>query len=298
MLALITGAGGLPAAVAGALPERPMVCALEGFAPDQLKPDITFRIETLGRLLKLLKDTGIRRVCLCGHIRRPEIDLAAVDADTLPLVPRFLDALSLGDDGALRVVLALFAEAGFEIVPAHDAAPDLLPPAGVLTEAAPDAQVARDATLGDAALARMGAADQGQACVIRNGAVIATEDEAGTDAMLRALTADPPRGTPDAPLADPLSRLMGSADAFLEQAADWLSNADSAQGFLFKAPKPDQDRRADLPVIGPGTVAAVARAGLAGIVIEAGGVMLLHRAQSVAALDRAGLFLWVRERPD
>ena len=57
-----------------------------------------------------------------------------------------------------------------------------------------------------------------------------------------------------------------------------------------------QDRRADLPVIGLGTPDAVSAAGLSGIVIEAGGVMVLDRARTVARCDQLGLFLWVREK--
>ena len=63
---------------------------------------------------------------------------------------------------------------------------------------------------------------------------------------------------------------------------------------LFKGPKPGQDRRIDLPAIGPATVAGAAAAGLAGIAVEAGGVMILDRAETIAAADAAGLFLWVR----
>jgi DUF1009 family protein len=63
---------------------------------------------------------------------------------------------------------------------------------------------------------------------------------------------------------------------------------------LFKGPKPGQDRRADLPVIGPETARGAIRAGLAGIVIEAGGVMVLDQPEVLTLLDDAGLFLWVR----
>ena len=64
---------------------------------------------------------------------------------------------------------------------------------------------------------------------------------------------------------------------------------------LFKGPKPGQDRRVDLPAIGPDTLRAAAAAGLAGVVVEAGGVMILDHAATVAAADEAGLFLWARE---
>ncbi|MHA1128546.1 MAG: UDP-2,3-diacylglucosamine diphosphatase LpxI domain-containing protein, partial [Alphaproteobacteria bacterium] len=65
-------------------------------------------------------------------------------------------------------------------------------------------------------------------------------------------------------------------------------------GVLSKAPKLDQDLRVDLPAIGPDTVRNAAKAGLAGIVISAGGVMVLDRETTISEADRLGLFLWVR----
>jgi UDP-2,3-diacylglucosamine hydrolase len=66
------------------------------------------------------------------------------------------------------------------------------------------------------------------------------------------------------------------------------------QGILFKAPKPGQDRRADLPTIGPRTAQGTVAAGLDGIVIEAGGVIVIDRPKVVESSTDAGLFLWVR----
>jgi hypothetical protein len=60
---------------------------------------------------------------------------------------------------------------------------------------------------------------------------------------------------------------------------------------LVKTAKPGQERRADLPTIGPRTVAACADAGLIGIAIEAGSTILIDRAAIVAAADRAGIFV-------
>jgi DUF1009 family protein len=68
-----------------------------------------------------------------------------------------------------------------------------------------------------------------------------------------------------------------------------------ARGVLYKAPKPGQDRRVDLPALGPRTVAHAAAAGLAGIAWAAGGVILLDRPATIAAAQEAGLFLWARE---
>jgi UDP-2,3-diacylglucosamine hydrolase len=67
-----------------------------------------------------------------------------------------------------------------------------------------------------------------------------------------------------------------------------------AKGVLFKAPKPGQDLRVDMPALGPETVRRAAAAGLAGIAWQAGGALVLDRAATVAAADDAGLFLWAR----
>ncbi|WP_047997090.1 LpxI family protein [Puniceibacterium sp. IMCC21224] len=260
MLALIAGRGALPAAVAGAQDVPPLICGFEGFAPDRLVADITFRIETLGSLFAELRARAVTQVCLCGSIRRPEIDLARVDNLTKPLLPVLYTALQAGDDGALRAVITLFEHAGLGVLAAHQAAPDLLMAAGVPSLTSLSIESEMDALVGVAALKQMGRADLGQASVIVAGQVVKSEDDRGTDAMLG-----------DLPDADGAPR-----------------------GILFKAPKPGQDRRADLPTIGPATVAAVARAGLAGIVIEAGGVIVLDRARVLQDVDAAGLFLWSR----
>lgn len=256
MLALIAGTGDLPPALVARLPQRPLICAMDGFEP-AVAPDLRFRIEHLGSFLQTLKDRGVTRVCMAGAVRRPYIDPAAIDAATAPLVPALMAAIAQGDDGALRGVIAIFEGAGLTVQAAHDIAPDLLPTTGVPTGAQIDAQTQADALLAEETLAEMGRADSGQACLVGAGRVLATEGPDGTDAML----------------------------------------ACSAKGaILFKGPKPDQDRRADLPVIGPGTARAAAAAGLSGIVIEAGGVMVLDMPEVIAALDTAGMFLWVRPR--
>ncbi|MFD1341842.1 LpxI family protein [Litorisediminicola beolgyonensis] len=289
MLALIAGRGRLPQAVAGAQVERPLVAALDGFLPDDLTPDMTFRLETLGSLFETLRARGVTRVCLCGAIRRPQIDPSRIDAATAPLVPRLTEALGQGDDGALRRVMALFEEAGFALLAAHEAAPSLLPDPGVPTRTQPPAIAKTEARVGDGVLAQQGAADLGQACVIRGTEVLAQEDDAGTDAMLARLGQDAGAG-------DPVTWLMDTGAEVLDDTADWLSGRETRSGMLYKGPKPGQDRRADLPAIGPGTAKAAAEAGLAGLCIEAGGVMVLDRDETLRRLDRAGLYLWVRAR--
>jgi UDP-2,3-diacylglucosamine hydrolase len=293
MLALIAGRGLLPDHVVAAQTGPVLVAALEGFAPDRLTPDITFRVERLGSFIADLSGRGVTDICMAGAIGRPALDPAMIDTATMPLVPRMMQALGQGDDGALRVVIALFEEAGFTIRAAQDICPDLLLPAGVPTKTQPGPQHQGPARLGTATLAEMGRADQGQACVIRRGDVLAREGADGTDAMLIRLAG----GQTDAPADDPLGWGLDVLSDAATGALDWLggqAGPDRAGAILFKGPKPAQDRRVDLPTIGPATAVNAANAGLDGIVIEAGSVFVIDLPAVLQILDDNGMFLWVR----
>jgi UDP-2,3-diacylglucosamine hydrolase len=294
MIALIAGTGDLPGVIAARLVaagDPPLICAMRGVTPDipDHLPRLSFRLETLMTTLTLLRQMGVTRVCMLGAMQRPPIDPAAIDAATAPVIPRLAAALARGDDGTLREIVALFTEQGLTVIGAHQIAPELLPPAGVLTRIGPSEVDHLAAALGQATIALMGQADSGQACVIRDDKVVAREGPEGTDAMLARLTS--PTAAQD---SDDIWPISFAAD-LIGQAADWLSNTPTpVGGILFKAPKPGQERRVDLPVIGPGTAQAVVAAGLQGIIIEAEGVMVLDLAGVIRTLDAAGRFFWVR----
>lgn len=258
MLALVAGQGKLPTLLAErAAPQR--IVALDGFPPDNVLPDETFRIETLGSLIADFTDRGIEQVVFAGSIARPPLDPARIDAKTLPLVPRMMAALQSGDDAALRIVLGFFEEAGLKVVGAQQLVPELLPAVGCLTLRAPETAHVRDLTRAREVIAALGDTDIGQGTVVLGGQVLALEGAFGTDWMLDSL-----RDRPDA-----------------------------GGGVFFKGPKPGQDRRIDLPTIGPETIRRAAEARLDGIVVEAGGVFVLDVEACVETANKAGLFLEV-----
>lgn len=261
MLALIAGEGNLPAVLVDTLAELPYIAAIEGHPPAFLTPDRTFRIEHLGSLLEEFKALGITEVCFAGAIQRPAIDPSEIDAATMPLVPRLTAALSRGDDGALREVLAIFTEAGFAIRGANEFAAALLPVAGTHTARRTEPRHEIDAARAANVLARLGPLDIGQSCVVHQGQVLAVEGRFGTDWMLESLANRP----------------------------------DDKGGILYKAPKPGQDRRIDLPVVGVETIAAASKARLDGVVVEEDGVMVLDLAAVERAADELRLFFWVRK---
>lgn len=299
MLALITGTGALPAVVAGYQTTPPIICALDGHRPDGLDVDIWFRLETIGTLLHKLVAKGVTDVCFCGAIQRPGFRPLKLDARTMPLVPTLARAVKDGEDAALRAILGLFEKRGMTVQGAHALVPDLLPGSGVLTRTTVPDDIDALVRAAEQVSIEQGRSDEGQSCVIRDGQVIAREDARGTDAMLRGLhqrRASPMPATD----GDPFGAAMDFVGDMLDDAADWLSGpvaearAKMTGGVFFKAPKPGQDRRIDLPTIGPDTARAVIDARLDGMVIAADGVMVLDREEVLRLLDEAGLFLWVR----
>ena len=56
-------------------------------------------------------------------------------------------------------------------------------------------------------------------------------------------------------------------------------------GVLTKGPKPGQELRVDMPAIGPRTIEHAAAAGLAGVAVETGAVLVLDRAEAVGIAD-------------
>jgi UDP-2,3-diacylglucosamine hydrolase len=265
-LAVIAGRGGLPAALAGVLPDRPLVASLDGFVPDGLTPDLTFRIERLVPFLDLLTGRGITHVTFAGAVTRPRLDPALIDPATAQLLPRLMAAMGQGDDATLREVIAIFEEFDLAVVGVADIAPALLPGPGVYAGAITPTDE-RDADRAAAIVAALGAVDVGQGAVVQQGLCLGVETLAGTDALLASLATLPPGLRPD---------------------------PDRGRGVFLKAAKPGQDRRIDLPTIGVPTVEAAAAAGLGGVVWEAGGVICLDLPGMQARAAARGLFLWAR----
>lgn len=262
-IALIAGQGRLPELLAAAAPQA-AVMEMEGF-PTGLPGAERFRFERLVPFMDRLHELGVDRLVFAGRIHRPKLEPEFFDPRTAQLVPRVVTAMGRGDDGLLREVLAIFEEEGFRVLGAEALRPDLVPGEGVLTRAEPSAADRRDVARAAAIVAAVGALDVGQGAVVAQGQCLAVEALPGTDAMLDFVARTGRRTDPK-----------------------------GAKGVVFKAPKPGQDRRVDLPALGPSTVEAAAAAGLAGIAFEAGGVLMVDRAAMVAEADRRGIFLWGR----
>jgi UDP-2,3-diacylglucosamine hydrolase len=269
-LGLIAGGGGLPVALCGQLQAQatPFFAArLQPYVGDALAafPGADFNLGQIGGIFERLRAEGCFAVCFAGLVSRVDPATLQLDALTISLLPRVLAGLQAGDDALLRIFVEAAEEAGFTVLGAEQAAPEILAPAGAMGALGPGDKALRDIRRAAQVAAAVGAWDVGQGVVVCDGVVLAVEAQEGTDQMLKRVAALPPA-------------LRGDSGA--------------RRGVLVKRPKPGQERRIDMPTIGLATVEAAAAAGLIGVAVEAGGALVLQRAEAVALADAAGLFLF------
>lgn len=270
-IGIVAGGGALPPAVVATLLGKgivPFVVVVEGEAESEAAFSgadcAVMKLEEFGLLVPRLKKAGVSRLIMAGSIkRRPRLRAIRWALSTLKLIPRVAAAITRGDDGLLRAVVDIMESNGIAVVGAHEIVPDLLAPAGALTQAKPGAQDWRDLGAASEAALAIGRLDIGQAAIAVGGRVIALEGIEGTDGLL-------------------------------ERAVDLRGHgriAGKTRGVLVKRCKPQQELRTDLPAIGPETVDQAHAAGLAGIGVEAGRSFILEFDRTIARADELGLFV-------
>jgi UDP-2,3-diacylglucosamine hydrolase len=261
-LGILAGGGGLPEQIADSAIARgrPVhIVAIKGEAGPGIArfPHTWVNWGAIGRMSASLKLAGCRDLIIVGSVTRPDPRKVRPDFGLIKAIPTIIRLLGGGDDHVLRNVVRFFEAQGFDVKGVADVAPELLVANGTLGSITPRPTVVADADRAFALVDALGFADVGQGVVIRDGRILAIEAAEGTDRMLARL--------------DQVPAICGA--------------------ILVKRPKPEQELRVDMPVIGPRTVQLAAKMGLAGIVVEAGRVLVAERAQVIAEADRSGLFV-------
>lgn len=268
-LGLIAGAGDLPEIVARhrrSVDDQLHIVAIKGFEEpwiEEYSHEIC-GIAEVGRVLKSFKTNGCDTISMIGNIKRPDFSTLKPDMKGLSLLPKIINAARKGDDPLLRVIVDIFEQEGFEVLGVQDLLEDLVLPAGWVA-----GDTVTDETLSDIKRAfeisgLIGEADIGQGSVVCDGLVLAVEAQEGTDAMLRRVSQLP-------------EAIRGSEDG--------------RRGVLVKRPKPIQEQRVDLPVLGPSTVRKASEAGLSAVCGVAGGALWVEQDEMKRLANAAGIAL-------
>lgn len=256
---LIAGQGDLPALIVTALKSQNrdyFILAVNGDAQPSLTegdvPHQWIEIEEIARTLEIFREQEVTDIIMAGKLTRPPMKALKPPALAAKILKRVGAAIFKGDDALFKAIVSIFEEEGFNIIGADDVLQKLLTAKGILTKAQPDNMA--DIELAAKTARDLGAKDIGQAAIILNGRVIAEEGSDGTDAMIKST-----------------GIVKGAV--------------------LAKMKKPEQERRVDLPAIGPSTIEAITVGEFAGVVLEAENSLILHPEKTIEMADNNGLFI-------
>ena len=263
-LAIISGSGELPLIIKNQYKNATLITFNNSISNFSNKV-INCEFEKLGFLFDSLKQNGIRRVVMAGAIARPQFDKSKVDEFTLNLLPKLNAKLVQGDNELLSFIAEEFEQKGYQILGASDIISDVTVAPGFICGSSYEF-FPRDISKADHVLKTLGPEDIGQGIVIENGLVLGIETLQGTDELLR----------------------------FIEKTASYL-RINGFGGILVKRPKADQDLRFDMPVVGPKTIELACKAGLRGLVISPGSVMLLERERCIEIAEANNFFILAKE---
>ncbi len=214
----------------------------------------------LGRCIDALKGGGVQEAVMAGQVKHKQIFAGIVpDLKMMALLARL--ALK-NTDSLIGAVADALGREGIALLSSTVLLQEQMATAGTMTRRRPSADELKDVEYGREVARALAGFDIGQTVVVKDRAAVAVEAMEGTDEVIRRA-----------------GRIAGAGCT------------------VVKVAKPRQDVRFDVPVVGPGTVAAMSEAQARVLAVQAGATLLLDRAELLAQADRADVAVWGFETP-
>ncbi len=263
---LIAGDGSFPIEVAKSISQKNkeiFIIAIKGSASKDIEryPHLWIRIGQIGKAIRALKENNCKELILIGGVKKPNVWLLRPDFGALKLFFKLIILPIKGDASILKALLNfLEKDNNFKVVGAEKYISYLLMSKGLIAGEKINEQAIIDIDIAVENCKNIGSKDIGQACVVVNGQIIASEDSLGTDKMLRCI----------------ISKEIK------------FNN----EGVLVKLAKPIQDRRVDLPAIGMQTIKLAKEIGLCGIAIEEKSSFISNKERVIKFANKNNIFIF------
>jgi UDP-2,3-diacylglucosamine hydrolase len=207
----------------------------------------------LGKLMRILKDAGVKQAIMAGQVKHKQIFSSIVpDVQMMKLMARLA---MRNTDSLIGAVADLMASEGITLLNSTQFLAPIMAAPGCMTSRAPNSDEIADITYGLTAAREIARLDIGQTVVVKDRAIIAVEAMEGTDAAIRRAAC--------------LCMRPGMS--------------------VVKVSKPRQDMRFDVPVIGLQTMAAMRECGATALSVDAGKTLLLDKDQLLETANEAGV---------
>ncbi|MBI37379.1 MAG: UDP-2,3-diacylglucosamine pyrophosphatase [Alphaproteobacteria bacterium] len=262
-LGILAGGGSLPAKLIDFCKQTGrdyFVIAFEQQADPEMigdAPHSWVRLGAAGEALKVLREESCKELVLAGPIKRPSLSDLRPDRRAAKFISKGF--FSKGDDGLLSgIIKSLEEEEGFKVIGVDSILGELIAGHGNLGVHFPNNTDELDIIRGVEVLYTIGLLDIGQSVVISQEVVLAVEAAEGTEEMLIRCKSVPSGGN---------------------------------GGVLIKLPKPRQEKRVDMPAIGPRTVIKAKDSGLSGIAVAANLTLIIEPQKTIQLANKEGIFI-------
>ena len=262
-LGIIAGTGPLPRQIAERFDptgKSIFFIALEGITDPKTVFNFDHRWVKLGQLqiaIAALLEAKVDKVVMAGPVKRPALSSLKLDKRASKMLWRGGTKI-FGDDGLLSLLINEIEKDGLKVIGIDEILSDLLTEPDLNIGPHIDNVAQRDIDRAIEILVKLGPADVGQSVAIQEGLVLAVEAIEGTDNMIYRAGQD---------------------------------RRDALGPILVKISKPGQERRADMPTIGPKTVRLAIYNGFRGLALEEGGTLLLERDEVRKIAEGANFFI-------
>jgi DUF1009 family protein len=264
-IGIIAGKGSLPRELISSANQRgvkPFLVALTDIADKETANNaevLWAKIGHVGKIFKFFKDNNVRQVVFAGGLRRPSFTTLIPDGVGFKLLRQMIKLRDAGDNKLFDLIINFLEENGFSVLGVDQVVPELVASSGVIGKVEPSAKDQRDIEYGKHIAEEIGKLDIGQAVIVQNGVTLGVEGIDGTDALI--------------------SRCSHLQDK-------------GGGAILVKMKKPSQDRRIDLPVIGPATIERLYECKIKGAVIHAGSSLIIDREETIKLANKLGIFIY------
>jgi UDP-2,3-diacylglucosamine hydrolase len=223
-----------------------------------------FSLGELSRLIETFQKEGVRHAVMAGQVKHKQI-FSSIRPDWR-LAKLLLNLRTRNTDMLLGAVAKVLSDEGIELISSASFLEPLLANSGVLTARAPSEEETQDIAYGRIVAAAIAGYDVGQTVVVAGQACVAVEAMEGTDATIER---------------------AGTILQTLE--AEGEPSTLERRLTVVKVAKPKQDMRFDVPVIGPGTIRTMTRAGATCLSLDAGRTLIFDQETVLALADSAGI---------
>ncbi len=216
----------------------------------------------LSRLIEIFQQAGVTRAVMAGQVKHKQI-FSSIRPDWR-LAKLLMSLRTRNTDMLLGAVAKVLGDEGIELISSTAYLEPLLAKVGVLTRRSPSQDEEKDIAYGLTVATGLASFDIGQTVVIAAQACVAVEAMEGTDATIER---------------------AGTMMAALDADASILERSLT----VVKLPKPKQDMRFDVPVIGLRTLETMKRSGASCLAIEAERTLLFDESALIRYADEAAI---------